>query len=330
MSSRIVEAEWIWKDGEFIRWRDATVHLLSMAVQFGSSVFEGIRCYRTEAGPAVFRLHDHIKRLFESCRVYRMDLEWSPEELVEASLATVARNGFQSCYLRPMVLRGYGPAGMNPVNCPIETYVPAWPWGTYLGNDALEAGVDACVSSWQRPEPNTFPSAAKAAGHYNNAQLIRMEAGVNGYAEAIALGPGGLVSEGSGMNVFLVQKGTLITPGLDGTSLRGITRDSILTLARDMGIPTSEQQVPREWLYTADEVFFTGTAAEVTPVRSIDRIPVGAGRIGPITRQLQKRFMQIVHGEVEDRYGWLAHVEPEVKAATREAVIRPLLQEDRV
>ncbi len=313
MSSRIVEADWIWKDGEFIRWREANVHLLSLAVQFGSSVFEGIRCYNTPSGPAVFRLHDHMRRLIDSCRIYRMDMKWSLGELVAASLATVARNGFESCYLRPMVLRGYGPAGMNPVNCPIETYVPAWPWGTYLGPDALEAGVDACISTWQRPEPNTFPSAAKAAGHYNNAQLIRMEAVANGFAEAIALGPGGLVSEGSGMNVFLVHKGTVITPGLDGTSLRGITRDSILTLARELGLPTVEQQVPRETLYTADEVFFTGTAAEVTPVRSVDRIPIGNGRIGPITRQLQKRFMQVVHGEVEDRNGWLDRVNPEGK-----------------
>src|SRR5262245_50868967 len=252
MSSRIVEAEWIWKDGEFIRWRDAKVHLLSLAVQFGSSVFEGIRCYRTAQGPAVFRLNDHMRRLVDSCRIYRMEQRWSLDELVQACLATVARNGFEECYLRPMVLRGYGPAGMNPVNCPIDTYVPAWPWGTYLGPDALDAGVDACISSWQRPEPNTFPSAAKAAGHYNNAQLIRMEASANGYAEAIALGPGGLVSEGSGMNVFLVRNGKVITPTLDGTSLHGITRDSILVLAHELGLPTVEQEVPRETLYTAD------------------------------------------------------------------------------
>jgi branched-chain amino acid aminotransferase len=207
-----------------------------------------------------------------------------------------------------MVLRGYGPAGMNPVDCPIDTYIPAWPWGTYLGADALEAGVDVCISSWQRPEPNTFPSGAKAAGNYNNAQLIKMEAVANGYAEAIALGPGGLLSEGSGQNVFLVRDGALITPGLDGTSLAGITRDSIITLAHEMKIPVREIQVPRESVYTADEAFFTGTAAEVTPIRSVDRITIGAGKAGPITRALQKRFMQVVHGEVEDRYGWLTHV----------------------
>ncbi|HSL69529.1 MAG TPA: branched-chain amino acid transaminase, partial [Longimicrobiales bacterium] len=260
MSSRIVEAEWIWKDGEFVRWRDATVHLLSLAVQFGSSVFEGVRCYNTPRGPAIFRLREHVRRLFDSCRVYRIDLRWSADELIEACKATVARNGFDTCYLRPVVLRGYGPAGMNPVDCPIETYIPAWPWGTYLGPDALEAGVDVCVSSWQRPEPTTFPSTAKAAGNYNNAQLIKMEAVANGYAEAIALGPGGLVSEGSGTNLFLVRNGTLITPKLDGTSLAGITRDSILVLARELGIPAREAEVPRETVYTSDELFFTGTA----------------------------------------------------------------------
>jgi branched-chain amino acid aminotransferase len=310
MSTRIVEAEWIWKDGEFIRWKDATVHLLSLAVQFGSSVFEGIRCYETPRGPAIFRLNEHMRRLQDSCRVYRMELRWSAAELAEASRAVVARNGFASCYVRPMVLRGYGPAGMNPVNCPIDTYIPAWPWGTYLGPDALEAGVDVCVSSWQRPEPNTFPALAKAAGNYNNAQLIKMEAVANGYAEAIALGPGGLVSEGSGQNLFLVRNGVLITPVLDGTSLAGITRDSVLTLARDLGIPIEQKEVPRETLYIADELFFTGTAAEITPIRSVDRIPVGAGRTGPVTRELQKRFMQTVHGEIEDRHGWLSHVTP--------------------
>ena len=314
MSTRIVEAEWIWKDGEFVRWKDATVHLLSLAVQFGSSVFEGIRCYETPRGPAVFRLNEHLRRLQDSCRVYRMELRWTPAQLAEASRATVARNGFSSCYLRPMVLRGYGPAGMNPVNCPIDTFIPAWPWGTYLGPDALEAGVDVCVSSWQRPEPNTFPALAKAAGNYNNAQLIKMEAVANGYAEAIALGPGGLVSEGSGQNLFLVRSGVLITPQLDGTCLAGITRDSIITIAHDLGIPVEQKEVPRETLYTSDELFFTGTAAEITPIRSVDRIPVGAGRTGPVTRELQKRFMQTVHGEIEDRHGWLSHVTPVQRA----------------
>ena len=317
MSNRIPEAEWIWKDGEYIRWQDAQVHLLALAVQFGSSVFEGIRCYNTPAGPAIFRLHDHLRRLHDSCRVYRIDLRWSIDELVEASRAIVARNKFKACYLRPMVLRGYGPISMNPVDCPIDTYIPCWEWGTYLGEGALDKGVDVCISSWQRPEPNTFPTMAKAAGNYNNAQLIRMEAVANGYADAIALGPGGLVSEGSGQNVFLVRNDTLITPLLDGTSLNGITRDSIITLARELGITVKEQEVPRELLYTADEVFFTGTAAEVTPITSIDRIQIGIGRAGPVTKQLQKRFMQGAKGEVEDRYGWLTHVH---QAAVKEEV----------
>jgi branched-chain amino acid aminotransferase len=308
VSSRIVEAEWIWKDGQFVRWRDANVHLLSLAVQFGSSVFEGIRCYNTPRGPAIFRLHEHIRRLIDSCRVYRMDMRWSHDELVEACRSAVERNGYESCYLRPMVLRGYGPAGMNPVDCPIDTYVPCWPWGTYLGAGALENGVDACISSWNRPEPNTFPAFAKAAGNYNNAQLIKMEAVANGYADAIALGPGGLVSEGSGQNVFLVRDGVLITPALDGTSLAGITRDSIMAIARDLDIEVREQQVPRELLYTCDEAFFTGTAAEVTPIRSVDRIEIGSGTMGPVTRQLQKRFMQTVKGEAEDVHSWLTHV----------------------
>jgi branched-chain amino acid aminotransferase len=308
MSSRITEADWIWKDGEFVHWRDANVHILSLAVQFGSSVFEGVRCYRTPRGGAVFRLDAHIRRLFDSCRIYRIPMAWTHEQLMAATTGVIARNGFDQCYIRPMVLRGYGPAGMNPVDCPIETYVPCWEWGTYLGPDALEKGVDACVSSWQRPEPNTYPSLAKSAGHYNNSQLIKMEAVANGYSDAIALGPGGLVSEGSGQNIFLVRNGVVITPTLDGTLLHGITRDAILTLARDLGLPVLSQEVPRESLYTADELFFTGTAAEITPVRSVDRIPIGNGRAGPITRQLQKRFMQTVHGEIEDRHGWLTYV----------------------
>lgn len=304
MSNRIAESTFIWKDGDLIPWADANVHLLSLAVQFGSSIFEGIRCYATPEGPAVFRLQDHLRRLWDSCRIYRMVPPYEPDALADACTALVEKNGLDSCYIRPMVLRGYGDAGMLPVNSAIETYIACWKWGTYLGEGALEQGVDVCVSSWQRAAPNTYPSLAKSAGHYNNAQLIKMEAAANGFAEAIALGPGGLVSEGSGQNVFLVRNGYLITPATDGTLLFGITRDTVLTLARELDIPVREQHVPREMLYTADELFFTGTAAEVTPIRSVDRITIGAGRIGPITKRLQQRFMQVVHGEVEDRYGW--------------------------
>ena len=302
------EVEWIWKEGEFISWRDANVHVLSLAVQFGSSVFEGIRCYGTADGPAIFRLGDHLRRLQDSCRIYRMEPGYDSHALRQACVAGVQRNGLADCYIRPMVLRGYGAAGMLPVGSPIETYIPCWPWGTYLGEDALEHGIDACVSSWQRPEPNTFPAHAKAAGHYNNAQLIKMEAAANGYAEAIALGPSGVVSEGSGQNVFLVRGGALITPPLDGTNLAGITRDSVLTLAGDLDIPVREQVVSREMLYTADELFFTGTASEVTPVRSVDKIAVGSGTVGEITRALQQRYLQTVRGEVTDTHGWLTKV----------------------
>jgi len=311
MSGRITEAEWIWKDGAFIRWQDARIHLLSTAVQFGTSVFEGIRAYDTEKGPAVFRLDAHIRRLIDSCRIYRLPLEHDHDTLVEACLETVRRNGLGDGYLRPMVLRGYGAAGLYAEASPVEAYVAAWPWGTYLGEGALEAGVDVCTSSWLRAHPNSFPVAAKAAGHYVNAQLIKHEAVTNGYAEGIALGPGGLVSEGSGQNLFLVRDGVLITPFLDGTSLSGITRDSILTLAREMDIPVREQHVPRESLYTADEMFFTGTASEVTPVRSVDRVPVGPGTVGPITRRLQARFMDVVQGREADTRGWLTRVNGE-------------------
>ncbi len=310
------KADWIWKDGEFIPWEDAKVHIMALAVQFGSSVFEGIRCYATPRGPAIFRLRDHLRRLRDSCRIYRMEPKYSVEELTEAAVAVVERNGFESCYLRPLVLRGLG-QGMNPIGIPIEVYIPCFPWGTYLGEGALEKGVDACVSSWQRMEPNTFPAMAKSAGHYNNAQLIKMQAVVDGYAEAIALGPGGLLSEGSGENVFLVKNGMLFTPILDGTELWGITRDTIITLAREMEIPVREQPIPREMLYTADEVFVTGTAAEVTPIRSIDRVKVGEGARGPITAQLQERYLATVRGEVPDRHGWLTLVHQGAAVAGR-------------
>ena len=305
----IREANWIWRDGAVIPWRDANLHLLSLAVQFGSSVFEGVRCYATPRGPAIFRWQEHLRRLFDSCRIYRMVPEWTAEQLTAATAALITRNELDACYIRPMVLRGYGDAGMMPAVSPIETFIACWPWGTYLGDGALEQGVDVCVSTWQRPAPNTFPALAKAAGHYNNAQLIKMEAMANGYVEAIALAPNGLVSEGSGQNVFLVRDGILRTTAVDGTILSGITRASIITLARDLGIEVERGAIPREMLYTADEVFFTGTAAEVTPIRSIDRIEIGAGSAGPVTRVLQKRFLDIVHGRAADDHGWLTHVE---------------------
>jgi branched-chain amino acid aminotransferase len=316
----ITKADWIWKEGEYIRWEDAQVHLLSMAVQFGTSVFEGIRCYETPDGPAIFRLQDHLRRLQDSCRIYRFETPWGPEQLYEVCKDIVRKNDFKSCYIRPMVLRGYGAAGLDAVGSPIEAYVATWPWGTYLGAGALENGVDACVTSWSRAAPNTLPMMAKAAGQYLNGQLMKWEAQRNGYHEAIAVGPSGLLSEGTGNNIFLVRKGVLITPELDGTILAGITADTILTLARELGIPVSVQQVPREMLYSADELFFTGTAAEVTPIRSVDKLAVGAGKIGPVTKALQERYLATVKGQVADPHGWLtyvnaAHAAPRVAAA---------------
>lgn len=302
-------SEWIWKDGEYVAWEDAQVHLLAVAVQFGASIFEGIRCYDTPGGPAVFRLPEHIRRFQDSCKIYRMPLEHSAEELTEACRATVRKNGLKDCYIRPMALWGYGSAGMDPSDSPLETYVAAWPWGAYLGPEALAKGVDVCVSSWWRAHPNTFPVAAKAAGHYVNAQLIKMEAMANGYVEGIAVGPSGLVSEGSGQNLFLVRDGVVLTPFLDGTSLAGITRDAVVTVAGDLGYEVREQDVPRESLYTADELFFTGTASEVTPIRSVDKIPIGEGKAGPVTLEIQKRFLDIAKGQAEDAHGWLTPVE---------------------
>lgn len=306
--SQITATEWIWKNGQWIRWEDANVHLLSHAIQFGSSLFEGIRCYATPQGPAIFRLHDHLRRLHDSCRIFRTEIGYTVEELAEGCREVVRRNGLEACYIRPMVVRGYGAIGMVPTASPLETYLVCWPWGAYLGDEALEQGVDVCVSSWQRAAPNTYPSLAKAAGNYLNSQLAKMEALANGYVEAIALGADGRVSEGTGQNLFLVRDGTLVTPIVDGTLLAGITRDSVLKLARELDIPTREQPVPREMLYTADELFFTGTAAEVTPIRSVDRLPVGEGRAGPVTRRLQERFLDAVHGRPADRYGWLTPV----------------------
>lgn len=302
------EADWIWHDGEYVAWKDCKVHLLATAVQFGTSVFEGIRAYPTERGPAVFRLREHIVRLMNSATVYRMLPEYDRDQLIDICLQVIRKNELENCYIRPMILRGYGTPGLNPTLSPIETYVAAWSWGTYLGKEALEAGVDVCVSSWNRMAPNTFPARAKAGGHYVNAQLMKMEAVQNGYVDAIALGPSGLVSEGSGMNLFLVQDGRIVTPVLDGTSLAGITRSAVIQMARDLGYEVEARPVPREELYMVDEMFFTGTAAEVTPVRSVDRIEIGEGKAGPVTLDVQKRFLETVRGENDDPHGYLTYV----------------------
>ena len=308
MTGGLSGSPWIWKDGEFIRWEDANVHILSLAVQFAASVFEGVRCYETPRGPAVFRLRDHLRRLMTSSRTYRMQPDHTIDELAEATLATVRRNELVSCYIRPMVLRGYGSAGMHPKHSPIETYIPVWPWGAYLGEEALERGVDVCVSSWNRPRPNTIPSGAKSSGNYTLSALMVTEATRHGYAEAIGLGPGGLVSEGSGQNLFLVVDGEVVTPILDGTSLSGITRHSVLKIAEELGYTVREQLVSREMLYGADELFFTGTASEVTPIRSVDELEVGAGRRGPVTQAIQARYLELANGTGPDPWGWVTYV----------------------
>ena len=313
---QLTETEWIWRNGEFVRWQDAQVHVLSHSMQFGSSAFEGIRCYDTPRGPAIFRLEDHLQRLVNSCRIYRMDLAYSVDEMVAACCELVDRNRLDACYIRPMVIRGYGAAGMVPFASPVEVYLPCWPWGAYLGEGALENGIDACVSSWNRMAPNTIPALAKIAGNYLSGMLIKMEALANGFAEAIALGPDGMLSEGSGQNVFVVSKGTVYTPPINGTLLAGITRDSILTVARDLELPVREEPLPREILYAADEVFLTGTASEVTPVRSVDKITIGSGRRGPVTQRIQQRFLDVVRGSAPDPYGWLTYVRAE-RASTK-------------
>ena len=314
--AKLTATNWIWRDGEFVAWQDATVHVLAHSMQFGSSAFEGVRCYDTPQGPAIFRLEDHLQRLINSCRIYRMEVPYGVDELVAACCELVERNALKSCYIRPMVLRGFGAAGMVPFDSPVEVYLPCWPWGAYLGEGALENGVDTCVSSWHRMAPNTIPSMAKIAGNYLGGQLIKMEALANGFDEAIALGPDGMISEGSGQNVFVVHKGVVFTTPLNGTLLPGITRESIMTLARDAGLEVREQPLQREILYTADEIFLTGTASEVTPVRSVDRIKVGVGRAGEVTKQLQRTFLDLVHGKVEDRHGWLTFVRAERASAT--------------
>ena len=274
----------IWHNGKMIEWDDAKVHVLSHVITYGSTVFEGIRCYNTQQGPAIFRLREHTQRLLNSARIYRMDIPFTADELAQADLDVVRANKMNACYIRPMVMRGYGTAGVNPVGCPIEVYITCWEWAQYLGEEALHAGVDVCVSSWNRPAPNTLPQMAKAAANYMNSQLIRIEAHANGYSEGIALDVHGQVSEGSGENIFLLFGGTLVTPPLSNGALPGITRNTVMQICRDLDIPVAEQIIPREMLYIADELFFCGTAVEVTPIRSVDRVTVGNGTRGPITR----------------------------------------------
>jgi len=311
------DVQWIWMNGQLVEFEKATVHVMTHALHYGSGVFEGIRCYKTRQGSGVFRLPEHLKRLRNSAKIYRMELPFSDAELTQATLTTIQANELEACYIRPLVYRGLGPMGVNPLNAPVETSIAVWPWGRYLGEDAIERGVDVCVSSWRRAAPSTFPATAKATGNYLNAQLIKMEALGNGYAEGIGLDISGHVSEGAGENIFLVKDGALITPPVASSLLAGITRDAILTIASELGIPVREQLVPRGMLYTCEELFFTGTAVEIAPIRSVDRLPVGDGLPGEITRRLIAEFQRIVAGEVPDRHGWLT---PVFVAVRQEAV----------
>jgi branched-chain amino acid aminotransferase len=302
----------IWHNGEWIKWDDARVHVMSHVLHYGSSVFEGIRCYKTKRGPAIFRLQEHMQRLLNSAKIYRMQHEWTRDVLCEAAVELAARGGLEQCYIRPIIFRSLDeehPAfGVNPFPNPLACYIGAWDWGKYLGEEAIEQGVDVCVSTWNRLTPNSMPAMAKSGANYMNSQLIKMEALLNGYAEGIALDDRGLVSEGSGENIFLVQDGRVVTPQLSSSILPGITRDSVIQICRELEIPIQESNIQRAALYIADELFFSGTAAEVTPIRSVDKITVGTGRRGEITRRIQEVFFQITSGEREAPGPWLTYV----------------------
>ncbi|HEX3530903.1 MAG TPA: branched-chain amino acid transaminase [Thermoanaerobaculia bacterium] len=308
MSNLFAGIRWVWMNGELIEFEKATVHVLSHGLHYGSGVFEGVRCYDTPDGPAVFRLPEHIRRLENSCKIYRMPLRFSSEELAEAVCETVRANDLGACYIRPIAYRGFGTLGVNPLRSPVDVAIGAWNWGKYLGEQGEQEGIDVCVSSWRRTAPDALPAVAKATGSYLNSQLIKVEALSNGFAEGIALDDSGYVSEGSGENLFLVHNGTLVTPPTTSSLLPGITRDTIITLAHDLGLPVRQEPVSRGQLYICDELFLTGTAAEITPVRSVDKINIGAGRPGEITRRLLAEFRNVTGGRVPGRLGWLAPI----------------------
>ncbi|HTX61731.1 MAG TPA: branched-chain amino acid transaminase [Methanobacterium sp.] len=299
----------IWFNGKLVNWNDANIHVLSHVVHYGSSVFEGIRCYKTDKGSALFRVKDHVKRLFNSAKIYRMDVEYTIDEFSQAIIDTIKANQLDECYIRPIIFRGYGKLGVHPLENPLESVIAAWSWGKYLGEEALDKGVDVGISTWRRLAPDTMPNMAKAGSNYMNSQLAKMESLSHGYHEAIMLDYHGMISEGSGENVFLVLDGILYTPPKSTSLLPGITRDSVIKLAKDMDIQVNEEQISREMLYLADEAFLTGTAAEVTPIRSIDKIMVGAGKKGDVTAKIQNNFFALINGELEDKYGWLNYIE---------------------
>ena len=315
----------IWMNGKLVDWRDATIHIGSHVVHYGSGVFEGARCYSTPKGSACFRLDAHMRRLMESAKIYRMDYTLDLKGWMDAVLETIRANEMKACYIRPLVYRGYETLGVNPLGNPVDAAIMVWDWGAYLGHDALEDGVDVKVSSWTRMAPNTLPAMAKATANYANSQLIKMEAIADGYSEGIALDVNGNLSEGSGQNLLIVRDGAIFTPPLGSSILGGITRDSVMTLARELGYIVTETVLPREALYTADEVFFVGTAAEVTPVRSVDKIKVGSGHRGPVTTALQHAFFDVVNGKTPDRHGWLTYVYPaeaSLRTGPKEVAVR--------
>ncbi|WP_405264784.1 branched-chain amino acid transaminase [Methanobrevibacter sp.] len=298
----------IWFDGNMVDWKDANIHVLSHVVHYGTSVFEGIRAYKNENGVGVFRLKEHVQRLFDSAKIYKIEIPYTQEEIEEAILETVRVNELDGCYIRPIVFKGYGELGVDPSNCPVNVVIAAWEWGSYLGEEGMANGVDIGVSSWRKPAPDTFPALAKCGANYMNSQLAKLEAIDNGYDEAIMLDYEGHVSEGSGENIFLVEGEKLFTPSMSSSNLKGITRDSVMTIARDLGYEVVEEVISRERLYAADEVFFTGTAAEVTPIRSIDHRTIGIGRRGPISEKIQTAFFDIVEAKTEDKYNWLSYI----------------------
>jgi branched-chain amino acid aminotransferase len=299
----------IWMNGELVDWADAKIHIAAHVIHYGSGVFEGARCYETPKGSACFRLDAHLRRLYDSAKIYRMEYPLAERDLQDAVLATIRANGFKACYIRPIIYRGYNSLGVNPLPCPVDAAILCWEWGAYLGKDALEKGVDVRISSWSRSAPNTFPALAKSTANYANSGLIRMEAIAEGYIEGIALDTFGYLSEGSGENLFLVRDDVLYTPTSTASILPGITRDSVIKIARDLGFRVREEMLPREMVYIADEAFFAGTAVEITPIRSVDKITIGSGRRGPVTEAIQRAFFDIISGEAPDRHGWLTYVD---------------------
>lgn len=298
----------VWINGKLVPWKEANIHIASHVIHYGSSIFEGFRAYNTPKGTAIFRNNAHIKRLYNSCKMYRMEIPFTQEEFEQAVIQTIKANKLKACYIRPVVYRGYGTLGVDPFPNPIDCAILVWEWGQYLGEKALENGVDVKISTWQRMAPNTFPALAKSGANYMNSQLIKMEALLEGYVEGIALNVRGHISEGSGENIFIVINGEIHTPPLSSSILPGITRDAVICIAKDLGITLVEETLPREILYIAEEVFFTGSAAEITPIRSVDKITIGNGRRGPVVKRLQDEFFAYINGESKDKYRWLTYV----------------------